>query len=117
MFALSSRYLLIAILAATAAWWVRGTIAHNDLLEYQQDQAAAMAEYRRQVQEVEAAEARNRQTSTERLDKVERQIAVDVQYVDREVIRYVTKYKTTECPDPQRAADWVHLYNRTLGLP
>lgn len=111
-------YALSAVVAATASWWLRGTIAENEMHSFEQDLAKQQDDQKQLTMKVEAAGVENRKTSSERIDAAEKAAAVEVQYVDREIIRYVTKYRDAVCPaDPQRDAEWVCLYNRSLGLP
>jgi len=111
-------YAAVMVLAAGAAWWLRGTIAENDMHSFKQDLAKQQEDQKQLKMKIEAAGVENKQASSERLDATEKTAAVDVQYVDREVIRYVTKYRDAVCPaDPERDLDWVCIYNRSLGLP
>jgi hypothetical protein len=111
-------YLAALLLGAVGAWYIRGGIADGDIADIERRHNKAQSELQAQVEAVEAAGRKNRAESTARLDEVEKAATVDVQYVDREVIRYVTKYRDRMCPvDPERDFDWVCLYNRSLGLP
>lgn len=111
-------YLAATLLGFAAAWWLRATIATNDMLTYQQEVAEAQAEAEENARRLDQEAARNKQQSTDRLDEAEQKVAVEVQYVDRETIRYVTKYRDADCPaNPGRDFDWVCLYNRSFGLP
>lgn len=111
-------YVVVAVIAAGASWWLRGTIAENEMHSFKQDLAEQQEDQKQLTMKVEAAGVENRKTSSERIDAAEKAAAVEVQYVDREIIRYVTKYRDAVCPaDPQRDAEWVCLYNRSLGLP
>ena len=111
-------YAAAALVAAAAAWWLRGTIAENEMYSFKQDLAQQQEDQKQLAMKVEAAGVENRKASSERIDAAEKAAAVEVQYVDREVIRYVTKYRDAVCPtDPERDLDWVCIYNRSLGLP
>lgn len=115
-------YVVVAAIAAAASggasWWLRGTIAKNEMYSFKQDLAKQQDDQKQLAMKVEAAGVENRKASSERIDAAEKAAAVEVQYVDREIIRYVTKYRDAVCPvDPQRDAEWVCLYNRSLGLP
>lgn len=111
-------YAAVALVAAAAAWWLRGTIAENEMYSFKQDLAQQQEDQKQLAMKVEAAGVENRKASSERIDAAEKAAAVEVQYVDREVIRYVTKYRDAVCPaDPERDLDWVCIYNRSLGLP
>lgn len=111
-------YVLVAAVAAGASWWLRGTLAENEMYSFKQGLAKQQDDQKQLTLKVEAAGVENRKTSSARIDAAERAAAVEVQYVDREIIRYVTKYRDAVCPvDPQRDAEWVCIYNRSLGLP
>ena len=111
-------YILPALLAASLSWFLRGALADRDMRNYQADLQAKQNDQRELTMKVEAAGVENRKASTARLDTVEKSAVADVQYVDREVIRYVTKYRDADCPtDPLRDAEWVCIYSRSLGLP
>jgi len=111
-------YAAAALVAAGAAWWLRGTIAENEMYSFKQSLAQQQEDQKQLAMKVEAAGVENRKASSERIDAAEKAAAVEVQYVDREIIRYVTKYRDAVCPaDPERDLDWVCIYNRSLGLP
>lgn len=111
-------YAAAALVAAGAAWWLRGTIAENEMYSFKQSLAQQEEDQKQLAMKVEAAGVENRKASSERIDAAEKAAAVEVQYVDREIIRYVTKYRDAVCPaDPERDLDWVCIYNRSLGLP
>lgn len=111
-------YAAAALVAAAAAWWLRGTIAENEMYSFKQSLAQQQEDQKQLAVKVEAAGVENRKASSERIDAAEKAAAVEVQYVDREIIRYVTKYRDAVCPtDPERDLDWVCIYNRSLGLP
>lgn len=93
-------------------------LAENDMADYKEGLEDARKDHQTLTAKVEAAGVENRKASTARVDVVEKVREAEVQYVDREVVRYVTQYRDADCPaDPVRDNEWVCLYNRSLGLP
>ena len=111
-------YAVALLVGFGAAWWFRGVLAENAMAAYVGDQDKKRQDHQELTAKVEAAGVENRKESSNRLDVTEQAREVEVQYVDREIIKYVTKYRDVDCPaDPVRSIEWVCLYNRSLGLP
>lgn len=108
-----------AILLVLAGWVARGVVADRDALQVQLNQEAAAKDHRALAAKVEAADVATKQESSARLDAQDAERQVEIQYVDREVVRFVTKYQNVACPDgdPAYLAEWVCLYDRANGLP
>lgn len=101
-------FILLALAsAASAGWYVNG-------LRYEQRIAAMQADQHAIAVKVEAADNSNTRASSERVDAQEQAHQIEVQYVDREVIRYVTRPGVARC---NLSAGWVRLYNHSSGLP
>ena len=98
----------IVFVVGAALGWRAGTV--NTEHRYQQAAADAQAQAREEERKDRAEKA---QAQAE-IDRTESTREVDVQYVDREVVKYVTKFVDRGCPVlPER----VCIYNRALGLP
>lgn len=71
----------------------------------------------RQIEQARAEERNKlqaKQAASTRIDAQDTQREPDIQYVDRELVKYVTKFVDRGCPVlPAR----VCLYNRALGIP
>lgn len=104
----------IALLLFGSGWYLRGVFADRAMLEFQQELAAKQADQQELKAKVEAADRTNTQASTARVDAQEQTREVEVQYVDREVTKFRIEYRDSACSLP---AEWVRLYNRSLGLP
>ena len=97
-----------------AGWYVRGLQADKDMNDYQAGLRAQQADQQLLKAKVEAADATNTTASTARIDAQQVEQQKEVQYVDREIIRYVRDPAHGKCQLP---ADWVRLYNESSGLP
>lgn len=102
-----------------AGVFFRGVVADRDMLEYKAAQQQVKDDQFALKAKVEAAGVQNKQESSARVDDDQQKREVDIQFVDREIIKYVTKYRDVTCPssDPGAVADWVCIYNTSLGLP
>ncbi len=102
-----------ALAAAFAAGWSwRSSIASADLAEHQLNQAKQAQDQRDLTVKIEAAQAAITEQSTERLDQKAEQREKEIQYVDREVIKYRDRWRDSACRLP---AEWLQLYNASLG--
>lgn len=107
--------LAAAFLAALmGGWYVRGLVADNDMAEFKEELRAKQDDQRDLTMKVETADTRNTQESTARIDAAQVEQQKEIQYVDREVIRYVRDPGNGRCALPAR---WVQLYNEAAGLP
>ena len=108
-----------AVVLVLLGWVARGVVAERDALQVQADAEAVAADQRALAAKVEAADVATRKESSERLDTQDHARQTEIQYVDREVVRFVVKYKDVACPDGDAAylAEWVCLYDRANGLP
>lgn len=105
---------LAVVLAFASGWWVRGLVATNDMSEFKDDLRAKQEDQRALKAKVEAADAINTRESTARIDEAQAEQQKEIQYVNREVIRYVAASPAGgRCALP---ADWVRLYNETAGV-
>lgn len=103
-------WLAIAIGEVGAYMWGYHTRGVSDA----RDRLAALEDQRALTAKVVAADTTNTRDSTARLDVQEQQHQVEVQYVTREVVRYVADPAAGKCTLP---AEWVRLYNQSNGLP
>lgn len=98
----------IVFVAGAALGWRAGVV--NTEHRYQQ----AAADARDQARKEEHKDRVEKAQAQAEINRTESTREVDVQYVDREVVRYVTKFVDRGCPVlPER----VCIYNRALGLP
>lgn len=98
----------IVFVAGAALGWRAGVV--NTEHRYQQ----AATDARDQARKEEHKDRVEKAQAQAEIDRTESTREVDVQYVDREVVRYVTKFVDRGCPVlPER----VCIYNRALGLP
>ena len=109
----------LAVALVLSGWVARGVVAERDALQSQVDAAAVADDQRALAAKVEAADVVTREESSTRIDQQDAAREVEIQYVDREVVRFVVKYKDVACPDGDAAylAEWVCLYDRANGLP
>lgn len=103
------------LLGLAVGVWEGRTHGEKKLLEYKQQQRKLADDAVKQVAKVEATDTATKKDSSTRLDTSEAEREKEVEYVDRKVIEYVVKYRDSVCPAPD--AEWVCLYNRSLGLP
>lgn len=112
--ALALALLVIIGGSAGTAWHLRGVKAERDLLAYQQGLEDDARLEREKVDLQRQADAKNLSDSSQRVDAVEQAQRVEVQYVDREVIKYRDRPVAGKCVLP---ADWVRLYNQSGRAP
>lgn len=97
-----------------SGWAVRGVKAERDHNQFLLDLAAQAQDQRALKAKVEAANAQRTKESSQRVDAQEQHREVEVRYVDREVVKYVDRYRDRACALPP---EWVCLANRSFGLP
>lgn len=103
------------VAAALGGWYVRGLVAQADMAEFKDGLRAQQDDQRALKAKVEVADTTNTKESTARIDAAQVEQQKEIQYVDREVIRYVAASPAGgRCTLP---ADWVRLYNQTAGVP
>lgn len=105
---------LVVGASAGTAWHLRGVKAERDLLAYQQGLEDDARLERERVDLKRQADAKNLSDSSQRVDAAEQAQRVEVQYVDREVIKYRDRPVAGKCVLP---ADWVRLYNQSGRAP
>lgn len=93
-------------------WKARDWKADAELADYRAGLAAAAQDQRTLAAKVEAAQAATATDSTLRLDTQAAQRETEIRYVDREVIQYRDRWRASTCRLP---AEWLQLYNRSLG--
>lgn len=105
--------LIVLALMFAGGWYVRGLVASVEAADQARLVDAERAVHREYVAGVEEADRRNKAKSTAAVDAVEQAREVDIQVVDREVIKYVERYRASACVvDPE----WLCVVNRSLGL-
>jgi len=96
-----------------AGWYVRGLVAFAEMAEYKTGLADAAEDQRELKAKVEAAQAITTDQSSDRLDKQAEQVQTEVQYVDREVIKFRDRWRDSACRLPD---EWVQFYEASLGI-
>lgn len=96
--------------SAGTAWHLRGVKAERDLLAYQQGLEDDARLEREKLDLKRQADAKNLSDSSQRVDAAEQAQRVEVQYVDREAIKYRDRPVAGKCVLP---VDWVRLYNQS----
>lgn len=94
-------------------WSWRADIADADMAQFKDGIAKQAADQRELKAKVEASQAGITQQSSERLDQQAEQQQETIQYVDREVVVFRDRWRSSACALP---ADWLRLYNASLGL-
>lgn len=100
--------------SAGTAWHFRGVKADRDFLAYKQGLEDDARVAREKVELQRQADAKNLSDSSQRVDANETAQRVEVQYVDREVIKYRDRPVAGKCTLP---AEWVRLYNQSGRAP
>lgn len=95
-----------------AGWYTRGLQADADMADFKEGLAATAQDQRDLKAKVEAAQAVTTAKSTERLDQQQAEQQKETVYVEKEVIRYRDRWRDSACRLP---AEWLQLYNRTIG--
>ncbi|MGL4317129.1 MAG: hypothetical protein ACRCTL_11035 [Pseudomonas sp.] len=94
-------------------WSWRADIADADMAQFKEGIAQQAADQRELKAKVEAGQAGITQQSSARLDQQAAQQQEAIQYVDREVVVFRDRWRSSACTLP---ADWLRLYNQSLGL-
>lgn len=94
-------------------WSWRADIAEADMASFKDGIAKQAADQRELKAKVEASQGKITDQSSDRLDKQAEQQQEAIQYVDREVVVFRDRWRNSACTLP---ADWLQLYNASLGL-
>ena len=102
----------VAAMLFGAGWHVRGLVAFADMADYQAGLAKKGQDQRELKAKVEASQASITDQSSDRLDQQAEQTQKEIQYVDREVIKFRDRWRDSACRLPD---EWVSIYNASLG--
>ena len=102
----------VAAMLFGAGWYVRGLVAFAEMADYQAGLAKVAADQRELKAKVEASQASITDQSSDRLDQKAEQTQKEIQYVDREVIKFRDRWRDSACRLPD---EWLQLYNASLG--
>lgn len=111
----SLKQIVMAAVAAMlfgAGWYVRGLVAFAEMADYQTALIKKGQDQRELKAKVEASQASITDQSSERLDQQAEQMQKEIQYVDREVIKFRDRWRDSACRLPD---EWLQLYNASLG--
>ena len=112
---LSIKQIAMAAVAAMmfgAGWYVRGMAAFAEMADYQTALIKKGQDQRELKAKVEASQAKITNESSDRLDQQAEQTQKEIQYVDREVIKFRDRWRDSACRLPD---EWLQLYNASLG--
>lgn len=102
----------VAAMLFGAGWYVRGLVAFAEMADYQTALIKKGQDQRELKAKVEASQAKITDQSSERLDQQAEQTQKEIQYVDREVIKFRDRWRDSACRLPD---EWLQLYNASLG--
>lgn len=102
----------LLVIGAATGWSARAWKAEAEMATFKEGLAATAQDQRDLKAKVEAAQAVSTAKSTERLDQQQAAQQKETVYVEKEVIRYRDRWRESACRLP---AEWLQLYNRTLG--
>lgn len=102
----------VAAMLFGAGWYVRGLVAFAEMAEYKTALIKKGQDQRELKAKVEASQASITDQSSERLDQQAEQTQKEIQYVDREVIKFRDRWRDSACRLPD---EWLQLYNASLG--
>ena len=102
----------VAAMLFGAGWYVRGLVAFAEMADYQTALIKKGQDQRELKAKVEASQASITDQSSERLDQQAEQTQKEIQYVDREVIKFRDRWRDSACRLPD---EWLQLYNASLG--
>lgn len=102
----------VAAILFGAGWYVRGLVAFAEMADYQTALIKKGQDQRELKAKVEASQASITDQSSERLDQQAEQTQKEIQYVDREVIKFRDRWRDSACRLPD---EWLQLYNASLG--
>lgn len=102
----------VAAMMFGAGWYVRGLVAFAEMADYQTALIKKGQDQRELKAKVEASQAKITDESSDRLDQQAEQTQKEIQYVDREVIKFRDRWRDSACRLPD---EWLQLYNASLG--
>lgn len=102
----------VAAMLFGAGWYVRGLVAFADMADYQTALIKKGQDQRELKAKVEASQAKITDQSSDRLDQQAEQTQKEIQYVDREVIKFRDRWRDSTCRLPD---EWLSIYNASLG--
>lgn len=102
----------VAAMLFGAGWYVRGLVAFAEMADYQTALIKKGQDQRELKAKVEASQASITDQSSERLDQQAEQTQKEIQYVDREVVKFRDRWRDSACRLPD---EWLQLYNASLG--
>ena len=102
----------VAAMLFGAGWYVRGLVAFAEMADYQTALIKKGQDQRELKAKVEASQAKITDESSDRLDQQAEQTQKEIQYVDREVIKFRDRWRDSACRLPD---EWMQLYNASLG--
>lgn len=102
----------VAAMLFGAGWYVRGLVAFAEMADYQTALIKKGQDQRELKAKVEASQASITDQSSERLDQQAEQTQKEIQYVDREVIKFRDRWRDSACRLPD---EFLQLYNASLG--
>lgn len=102
----------VAAMLFGAGWYVRGLVAFAEMADYQTVLIKKGQDQRELKAKVEASQAKITDESSDRLDQQAEQTQKEIQYVDREVIKFRDRWRDSACRLPD---EWLQLYNASLG--
>ena len=102
----------VAAMLFGAGWYVRGLVAFADMADYQTALIKKGQDQRELKAKVEASQAKITDESSDRLDQQAEQTQKEIQYVDREVIKFRDRWRDSACRLPD---EWLSIYNASLG--
>ena len=102
----------VAAMLFGAGWYVRGLVAFAEMADYQTALIKKGQDQRELKAKVEASHAKITDESSDRLDQQAEQTQKEIQYVDREVIKFRDRWRDSACRLPD---EWLQLYNASLG--
>jgi hypothetical protein len=102
----------VAAMLFGAGWYVRGLVAFADIADYQASLFKKGQDQRELKAKVEASQAKITDESSDRLDQQAEQTQKEIQYVDREVVKFRDRWRDSACRLPD---EWLQLYNASLG--
>jgi len=103
----------VAAMLFGAGWYVRGLVAFAEMADYQTALIKKGQDQRELKAKVEASQAKITDESSDRLDQQAEQTQKEIQYVDREVIKFRDRWRDSACRLPD---EWLQLYNASLGI-
>ena len=103
----------VAAMLFGAGWYVRGLVAFAEMADYQTALIKKGQDQRELKAKVEASQAKITDESSDRLDQQAEQTQKEIQYVDREVIKFRDRWRDSACRLPD---EWLQFYEASLGI-